>query len=176
MRNSKHTKAFLFSKDTPNVRMTTQQVLRKRRRGVSQVTTAIVLMVLGIALAVLVYQVVLGATRGSYRKIEAGTPKSNIQIMAFDPGNATAGSYAKVYVKNLGPSDIEFSGPSEWQVFIDDEFKTISSLDPASGSLRVGESINITLSEAINANVSHTIKVFGPRATIAYAGWSPGGG
>jgi len=132
-------------------------------------------MVLGIALAVLVYQVVLGATGGSYRKIQAGTPQSNIQIMAFDPGNATTGELAKVYVKNLGPSDIEFSGPSEWQVFIDDEMKTIIQTDPALGSLRVGEALNITLSEAINATVPHTIKVYGPKATIAYAGWSPGG-
>ncbi len=156
--------------------MITQRATFKRRKGVSQVTTAVVLMVLGIALAILVYQVVLGATRGSYRKIQAGTPKSNIQIMAFDPGNATTGEYAKVYVKNLGPSDIEFSGPSEWQVFIDDQMKTISTMDPASGSLKVGEALNITLSETINANISHTIKVYGPQATIAYAGWSPGGG
>jgi len=156
--------------------MTTKQAIHRRRKGVSQVTTAVVLMVLGIALAVLVYQVVLGVTRGSYRKMEAGTPESNIQIMAFDPGNSTTGSLAKVYVKNLGPSDIEFSGPSEWQVFIDGEFKTISALDPATGSLGVGEYINITLSETIGRNVSHTIKVFGPQATVAFAGWSPGGG
>jgi len=142
--------------------MISQQAIFKRRRGVSQVTTAVVLMVLGVALAVLVYQVVLGATSGSYRKIQAGVPKSNIQIMAFDPGNATAGETAKVYVKNLGPSDIEYSSPDEWQVFIDEELKAIATMDPASGSLKVGEALNITLAEAINANQSHTIKVFGP--------------
>ncbi len=155
--------------------MTSQHSTAKKREGISQVTTAIVLMVLGIALAVLVYQIVLGATSGSYRKMQAGTPKSNIQIMAFDPGNSSTGTPAKVYVKNMGPSDIEYSAPSEWQVFIDEQMKTIGSLDPASGPLKVGEAINITLTEWVNANVSHTIKVFGPQATIAYAGWSPGG-
>jgi len=145
------------------------------RTGVSQVTTVVVLMVLGIALAVLVYQVVLGATRGAYGKMESGTPKTNIQIIAFNPGNESDGIPAKIYVKNLGPSDINYSGPSEWQVFIDNQPKSIQSLEPT-GELGVGEILNITLSEGISANVSHTIKVFGPYATMAYSGWSPGGG
>jgi len=145
------------------------------RKGVSQVTTVVVLMVLGIALAVLVYQVVLGATRGTYGKIESGTPKTNIQIMALDPGNESSGVPAKIYVKNIGPSDIDYSGPSEWQVFIDNEPKDIQSLNPPSG-LGVGEMLNITLTEGVNASISHTIKVYGPYATMAYSGWSPGGG
>jgi len=146
------------------------------RKGVSQVTTAVVLMVLGIALAVLVYQVVLGTSRGSYSRIEAGTPKSNIKIMDLDPGNPSNGVPAKIYVRNLGPLDIEFSGPQEWQVFIDNQPMSILTMDPAQGTLGVNEVLNITLTEAVNASFSHTIKVYGPYATVAFAGWSPGGG
>lgn len=146
------------------------------RKGISQVTTAVVLMVLGIALAVLVYQVVIGTTRGVYSKYEAGTPRSDIQIMNLDPGNASAGVPAKIYIRNLGPSDIEFSGPQEWQVFIDNQPMSILTMDPAQGTLKINEVLNITLREAVNASFSHFITVYGPYATIARAGWSPGGG
>mgnify|MGYP000424446422 CR=1 FL=1 len=145
-----------------------------RREGISVLATSVVLLVLGVALALIVYSVVTGSIFGIYQKQQAGIPGTNIEIVNFNPGNETLGQNANVTIRNMGPNSLPIEGEDHWQVFIDDEQYEVVALSPDSGELEVGGVLVIYLGEAVSWE-PHTIKVYGPLATRAFAGWSPGG-
>lgn len=146
------------------------------RHGISTVVISVVLMVIGVFLAILVYLVLSGALPGMYQRQEAALPKTNIAIINFVNGSKVGSSWKwSVTVKNNGPVSLQVGSTNEWQVFIDDKPAHISSMDPASGTIPVNGVIVIEVTSDADPGLPHTVKVFGPQATQAFAGWSPKG-
>ncbi|MGY0288595.1 MAG: hypothetical protein ACUX7D_07595 [Candidatus Methanodesulfokora washburnensis] len=145
------------------------------RYGISTVVVSLVLMVIGVFLAIMVYLVLSGALPSMYQRQEAALPKTNIQIINFI-NKSNSGDRWEVTIRNNGPVSLQTGGATEWQVFIDDRrVDRIISIIPST-TVPVGGSIVIEV-EITNPPASpsspHTVKVFGPQATQAFAGWSP---
>jgi len=149
------------------------------RYGISTVVVSLVLMVIGVFLAIMVYLVLSGALPSMYQRQEAALPKTNIQIINFintTTPDGNAGKEWEVTIKNNGPVSLQVSSPDEWQIYVDDQRATVDSINPAPpATIQVGGSIVIKIKVNPPASPSspHTVKVFGPQATQAFAGWSP---
>jgi len=143
------------------------------RYGISTVVVSLVLMVIGVFLAIMVYLVLSGALPSMYQRQEAALPKTNIQIINFINRNNNGDDWS-ITIRNNGPVSLQADGPDKWQVFIDDKpVKRIYYISNT-GNVPVGGIIvlNVTTSP-LSTTSPHTIKVFGPQATQAFAGWSP---
>ena len=145
------------------------------RYGISTVVVSLVLMVIGVFLAIMVYLVLSGALPSMYQRQEAALPKTNIQIINFI-NKTNNGDRWEVTIKNNGPVSLQVSSPDEWRVYVDDQYVIVNSINPAPpATIQVGGSIVIEVIPDPPASPSspHTVKVFGPQATQAFAGWSP---
>jgi hypothetical protein len=155
------------------------------RYGISTVVISLVLMVIGVFLAIMVYLVLSGALPSMYQRQEAALPKTNIAIINFI-NNTNAGDSWNVTIRNNGPVSLQVGGKDKWQVFIDDRpVSDIAAIyakeatgdrdvtyDP-SYSIQVNGVIVIKVTISLSTTSPHTVKVFGPQATQAFAGWSP---
>jgi hypothetical protein len=154
------------------------------RYGISTVVVSLVLMVIGVFLAIMVYLVLSGALPSMYQRQEAALPKTNIAIINFI-NNTNAGDSWNVTIRNNGPVSLQVGGKDKWQVFVDDKPASITAIyaKTATGdvdvtynpsySIQVNEVIVIKVGISLSTTLPHTIKVFGPQATQAFAGWSP---
>ena len=146
----------------------------KRYGGISNVAIVVILIVLGVLLAILVYFVASGAAVSWFRTKSSGYAATNLEIVGFTPTDPPAHPQASVLIKNLGPVSVHYDSTQDWQVFVDESQCLISSLNPPPpADLDVNRQLNITLNCYVDPTTSHTIKVFGPQATQALAGWSP---
>jgi len=146
------------------------------RYGISTVVVSLVLMVIGVFLAIMVYLVLSGALPSMYQRQEAALPKTNIQIINFintTTPDGNAGKEWEVTIKNNGPVSLQTDDATEWQVFIDD--RRVNYISIPSTTVPVGGSIVIVvkIDPPASPTSPHTVKVFGPQATQAFAGWSP---
>ncbi|RSN72251.1 hypothetical protein D6D85_14545 [Candidatus Methanodesulfokora washburnensis] len=135
----------------------------------------------------MVYLVLSGALPSMYQRQEAALPKTNIQIINFI-NNTNAGDSWNVTIRNNGPVSLQVGGRDKWQVFIDDRPALIPleqgiiakeatgdrdvTNDP-NYSVPVNGVIVIKVTISLSTTSPHTVKVFGPQATQAFAGWSP---
>ncbi|PNV77306.1 MAG: hypothetical protein C0200_06815, partial [Thermoproteota archaeon] len=143
----------------------------------STVVISVVLMIIGVFLAILVYLTLSGALPSMYQRQEAALPKTNIAIINFI--GDTGKNQWNVTIRNNGPVSLQYKDINEWQVFVDDKRADISSIEPSSsGTIQVNGVIKIIIDNStLGASIHqpHTVKVFGPQATQAFAGWSPQG-
>ncbi len=147
----------------------------RRSGGISNVAIVVILMVLGVILAILVYFVASGATVGWFRTRSSSYAATNLEIVGFTPTDPPDHPQASVLIKNIGPVSVHYDNIQDWQVFIDERQCSVALLNPPPpNDLDVNRQLNITLSCYVDPTTSHTIKVFGPQATQAFAGWSPG--
>ncbi|MGC9019972.1 MAG: hypothetical protein ACP5KE_02070 [Candidatus Methanodesulfokora sp.] len=144
------------------------------RYGVSTVVISVVLMIIGVFLAILVYLTLSGALPSMYQRQEAALPKTNIAIINFI-NTTNDGSKWNVTIRNNGPVSLQYKDENEWQVFVDDKRADILSIEPPSGTIQVNGVIVIEVAVQASPTLPHTVKVFGPQATQAFAGWSPQG-
>ena len=156
------------------------------RYGISTVVVSLVLMVIGVFLAIMVYLVLSGALPSMYQRQEAALPKTNIAIINFI-NKSNGGDIWYVYIRNNGPVSLQVGGVDKWKVFIDDRPAFITDIiaKEAAGdiyvtnipsySIEVNKVIvlNVTITPSLSPTSPHTVKVFGPQATQAFAGWSP---
>jgi|GEM_PF-3311572 hypothetical protein len=154
------------------------------RYGISTVVVSLVLMVIGVFLAIMVYLVLSGALPSMYQRQEAALPKTNIQIINFI-NNTNAGDSWNVTIRNNGPVSLQVGGKDKWQVFVDDKPASITAIyaKTATGdvdvtynpsyNIQVNGVIVIKVGISLSTTLPHTVKVFGPQATQAFAGWSP---
>ena len=154
------------------------------RYGISTVVISLVLMVIGVFLAIMVYLVLSGALPSMYQRQEAALPKTNIQIINFI-NNTNAGDSWNVTIRNNGPVSLQVGGKDKWQVFVDDKPASITAIyaKTATGdvdvtynpsyNIQVNGVIVIKVGISLSTTLPHTVKVFGPQATQAFAGWSP---
>jgi hypothetical protein len=154
------------------------------RYGISTVVVSLVLMVIGVFLAIMVYLVLSGALPSMYQRQEAALPKTNIAIINFI-NNTNAGDSWNVTIRNNGPVSLQVGGKDKWQVFVDDKPASITAIyaKTATGdvdvtynpsyNIQVNGVIVIKVGISLSTTLPHTVKVFGPQATQAFAGWSP---
>jgi hypothetical protein len=159
------------------------------RYGISTVVVSLVLMVIGVFLAIMVYLVLSGALPSMYQRQEAALPKTNIAIINFI-NTTNVGNRWNVTIRNNGPVSLQVGGRDKWQVFIDDRPALIPLergiiAKTATGDLDVTNYpsysipvngvivLNVTITPSLSPTSPHTVKVFGPQATQAFAGWSP---
>ena len=156
------------------------------RYGISTVVVSLVLMVIGVFLAIMVYLVLSGALPSMYQRQEAALPKTNIQIINFI-NKTNSGDKWEVTIKNNGPVSLQVGGKDKWRVFIDDIDAPIENITAktATGDFDVTNYpsysipvngvivLNVTITPPLSPTSPHTVKVFGPQATQAFAGWSP---
>ncbi|TDA41484.1 MAG: hypothetical protein DSO07_04355 [Thermoproteota archaeon] len=132
----------------------------------------------------MVYLVLSGALPSMYQRQEAALPKTNIAIINFI-NNTNAGDSWNVTIRNNGPVSLQVGGKDKWQVFVDDKPASITAIyaKTATGdvdvtynpsyNIQVNGVIVIKVGISLSTTLPHTVKVFGPQATQAFAGWSP---
>jgi len=150
----------------------------RARPGISKVAVSAVLLVLGVAAAVMAYVLSRGAIFHFYGRAEHAGPKTEIQIVAFNP-NPTG--RANVTVRNMGPEDLPLVGASSWQVVVDNQVYGVTGAYSAtspptplswSATIQVGESFTLRLDSGVS-DEPHDIAVYGPYGVGARAGYSP---
>ena len=150
----------------------------RSRLGISKVAVSAVLLVLGVAAAVMAYVLSRGAIFHFYTRAEHAGPKTEIQIINFNPNPSTM---ANITLRNMGPEELPLLGSESWQVVIDNTIYSVVSAYSAtspptplswSDSVQVGESFILVLSSGVT-DEPHDIAVYGPYGVSARAGYSP---
>ncbi len=138
---------------------------------------AVVLIVMSVSLAVVVYSAARGAVFQVAKGSEATAPKTNLEIIAFNPNSPSAGQ-AEIVLRNRGPNDIPVGDTSSWTVFINGSMVTVIDVFDAGGdgTFNVNEQLTIRVNVGtISSTSSQSIRVYGPGGSKAYAGWTPPG-
>ncbi len=141
------------------------------RAGISRVVVEVIILVIGVALALLIFSPVGSYIFGALGRASAVGGQTTISVLAVSGlGTGTI----EIYVKNLGPNELDLGGnTSAWQVFFDSQAETVDKLEeqrtPADGKLSVDEVVVLIISKPFNGSYSNTssysIIVYGPGGT-----------
>jgi len=138
------------------------------RAGISRVVVEVIILVIGVALALLIFSPIGSYIFGALGRTSAVGGQTTLAVLSI---SGMGNSSGKIYVKNLGPNDLSGAGSSDaWQVFIDNEKLSIASVSGAvSGSDDILEvdgvaELNVDLS-SYSATSSYSIIVYGPGGT-----------
>ncbi|RLE83384.1 MAG: hypothetical protein DRJ41_04960 [Thermoprotei archaeon] len=138
-----------------------------KRAGISRVAVEVIILVIGVALALLIFSpigsYIFGAL-GRTSTVGGQTTISVLSVSGLGTGSAT------LYVKNLGPNDISnVADTTDWQLFIDNQNVPISGVsgDATDDLLEVDEVAQLTFDGSGFSNTTtHTILLYGPGGTM----------
>ena len=140
-----------------------------KRAGISRVAVEVIILVIGVALALLIFSPVGSYIFGALGRTSAVGGQTTIAILSV---SGLGSSPINIYVKNLGPNDLDLSGgASAWQVFIDNTAETVTGLTEQGtndGKLSVDEVVVLAIgspSGSYSNTSSYSIIVYGPGGT-----------
>ncbi|GEM_PF-826220 len=142
--------------------------LSMKRAGISRVVVEVIILVIGVALALLIFSPIGSYIFGALGRISAVSGQTTIAILTVSGMGEANGM---IYVKNLGPKDLSgANSTTAWQVFIDNTKLTVSGVGGAVGTndevLEVDGVAELTVNlSAYSATSSYTIIVYGPGGT-----------
>ncbi len=139
-----------------------------KRAGISRVAVEVIILVIGVALALLIFSPIGSYIFGALGRTSAVGGQTTLAVLSVSGMGSSNGI---IYVKNLGPNDISGAGSTAaWQVFIDNQKLDVSNLAGAvSGSddvLEVNGVAELTVNLGnYSATQSYSIIVYGPGGT-----------
>jgi len=147
------------------------------RAGISRVVVEIIILVIAVALALLIFSPISGYIFGSLGRTATVGGASQIQILSAE--YSSNGGLWSIYVKNLGPGDVAYSGPSDFKVYVDGNacdsnlelYKytsgTWSPVATGGGTWSKEETIKVTCTFSTEKTKQHNIVLYGPGGTQA---------
>ncbi|RLG52865.1 MAG: hypothetical protein DRO00_04955 [Thermoproteota archaeon] len=144
-----------------------------KRAGISRVAVEVIILVIGVALALLIFSPIGSYIFGALGRTSAVGGQTTVTVLSaeIDESNSTI----TLYVKNVGPSDLDLDPDDdsnyneEWQVFVDNKEAPISSTDISDDTMSVNEVVQLTCSAPSGLSLSETssynIVVYGPGGT-----------
>jgi len=142
------------------------------RAGISRVVVEIIILVIAVALALLIFSPISGYIFGSLGRTATVGGAAQIQILSASSSN---GETWTMYVKNLGPGTVTYTGTADWKVYIDGASCGVTS-PTDSGTWNVGTTVTVecNLDTAVPTNKQHNIVVYGPGGTqVQYLYYPP---
>ncbi|RSN73151.1 hypothetical protein D6D85_11255 [Candidatus Methanodesulfokora washburnensis] len=134
------------------------------RAGISRVVVEIIILVIAVALALLIFSPISGYIFGSLGRTATVGGASQIQILS---ASSTDGASWTIYVKNLGPGTVTYTGTADWRVYIDGGSCTVDN-PSNSGVWSVGTTVTVTCTTStLPTTKQHNIVVYGPGGTQA---------
>jgi hypothetical protein len=134
------------------------------RAGISRVVVEIIILVIAVALALLIFSPISGYIFGSLGRTATVGGASQIQILS---ASSTDGASWTIYVKNLGPGTVTYTGTADWRVYIDGGSCTVDN-PSNSGVWSVGTTVTVTCNTStLPTTKQHNIVVYGPGGTQA---------
>ena len=147
-----------------------------KRAGISRVAVEVIILVIGVALALLIFSPIGSYIFGALGRTSAVGGQTTVTILSAEIDESS--NQITIYVKNVGPSDLDLDPDDdsnyaeEWQVFVDNEAFTISSSSSSFGSddtMSVNEVITLVADAPTGTTLSETssynIVVYGPGGT-----------
>ncbi len=141
-----------------------------KRAGISRVVVEVIILVIGVALALLIFSPIGSYIFGALGRTSAVGGQTTISILSAsvdDEGNM------HIHVKNLGPNDVQVNSTTankSWQVFINNDATSIGYASESTGEddgiFAKEEVIELVTSDAtFSKTSSYTIIVYGPGGT-----------
>ena len=135
------------------------------RPGVSRVVVEVIILVIAVALALLIFSPLSGYIFGSLGRTATVGGASQIQILN---ANSSDGMSWSIYVKNLGPGTVTYTGTTDFKVYIDGTSCSVTA-PGTGGTWTVGTTITVkcSLSTSVPTTKQHNIVLYGPGGTQA---------
>ena len=139
-----------------------------KRAGISRVAVEVIILVIGVALALLIFSPIGSYIFGALGRTATVGGQTTIGILAVSGMGTSSGT---IYVKNLGPNDLSGAGStSSWQVFINNTNIAVSAVSGAASStddvLEVNGVVQLTVDlSSYSSTRSWAVLVYGPSGT-----------
>jgi len=148
-----------------------------KRAGISRVAVEVIILVIGVALALLIFSPIGSYIFGALGRTSAVGGQTTISILSVSIDETD--NEMHIFVKNLGPGDVDVNSTNagkSWQVFIDGNKASDLSYGNSSiaggqdeGTFEVNEVIELVADPptgvTFSKTSSYTVVVYGPGGT-----------